>query len=321
MHFDVFNGDADGLCALNQLRLAQPAASTLVTGVKRDITLLERVCAQAGDDVLVLDIALKQNRKGLDALLQSGARVRYFDHHVPGDIPDHPNLETHIDIRPDVCTSLLVNAYLGGRYLAWAVVAAFGDNLRDTALQAAQPLHLSSDALATLERLGEYINYNAYGESVEDLLYPPETLYRLINRYPDPLDFVAEEAAFARLAQGMAGDLAAARALLPEEAREGGAIYVLPDAGWSRRVVGTFANELARAEPYRAHAILTRHAAGGFVVSVRAPWATKLGAEEVCRQFASGGGRAAAAGINDLPEAEVARFMAAFHQRFPRAAG
>ncbi len=321
MHFDVFNGDADGLCALNQLRLAQPAASRLVTGVKRDITLLERVRAEAGDEVLVLDIALKQNRKALAAVLQAGARVRYFDHHVPGDIPDHPHLEAHIDIRPDVCTSLLVNASLGGRYLAWAVVAAFGDNLREAALQAAQPLHLPSDALAKLERLGEYINYNAYGESVEDLLYPPEALYRLINRYPDPLEFVASETAFVRLAQGMAGDLAAARALPPEEAREGGAVYVLPNADWSRRVVGTFANELARAAPYRAHAILTRHAAGGFVVSVRAPWATKLGAEEVCRQFAGGGGRAAAAGINDLPEAEVARFMAAFHQRFPRAAG
>ena len=33
--FDVFNGDADGICALQQLRLSRPLASTLVTGVKR----------------------------------------------------------------------------------------------------------------------------------------------------------------------------------------------------------------------------------------------------------------------------------------------
>ncbi|MGB0765140.1 MAG: DHH family phosphoesterase, partial [Luminiphilus sp.] len=42
-HFDVFNGDADGICALLQLRQADARPSQLVTGVKRDISLLERV--------------------------------------------------------------------------------------------------------------------------------------------------------------------------------------------------------------------------------------------------------------------------------------
>ena len=41
--YDVFNGDADGICALLQLRLAAPADSTLITGVKRDIDLLKPV--------------------------------------------------------------------------------------------------------------------------------------------------------------------------------------------------------------------------------------------------------------------------------------
>ncbi len=45
--FDVFNGDADGICALLQLRLANPLESILVTGVKRDIRLLQRVDAVA----------------------------------------------------------------------------------------------------------------------------------------------------------------------------------------------------------------------------------------------------------------------------------
>ena len=42
---DVCNGDADGLFALRQLRLANPVDSILVTGIKRDIALLERVRA------------------------------------------------------------------------------------------------------------------------------------------------------------------------------------------------------------------------------------------------------------------------------------
>ena len=41
--YDVFNGDADGICSLVQLRLAEPRESTLVTGVKRDINLLTQV--------------------------------------------------------------------------------------------------------------------------------------------------------------------------------------------------------------------------------------------------------------------------------------
>ncbi|WP_363153578.1 hypothetical protein [Thiobacillus sp.] len=57
---DVFNGDADGLCALHQLRLADPADSELVTGPKRDISLLKRVQAHAGDRITVLDIALSK---------------------------------------------------------------------------------------------------------------------------------------------------------------------------------------------------------------------------------------------------------------------
>jgi hypothetical protein len=34
-YHDVFNGDADGICALHQLRLADPLDSILVTGLNR----------------------------------------------------------------------------------------------------------------------------------------------------------------------------------------------------------------------------------------------------------------------------------------------
>ena len=60
MHYDVFNGDADGLCALLQLRLAEPIESTLITGVKRDIELLKRVTVHKNDVITVLDISLKK---------------------------------------------------------------------------------------------------------------------------------------------------------------------------------------------------------------------------------------------------------------------
>ena len=68
----VFNGDADGLCALQQLRLTSPGESTLITGVKRDIELVARVKAAPGDQVTVLDISLDVNRAGLLAVLEAG---------------------------------------------------------------------------------------------------------------------------------------------------------------------------------------------------------------------------------------------------------
>ena len=79
---------------------ADPRDAVLVTGVKRDIGLLARVVAAAGDEVWALDIALEKNRRALDDLLARGARVRYFDHHFPGEIPTHPLFEAHIDTTP-----------------------------------------------------------------------------------------------------------------------------------------------------------------------------------------------------------------------------
>ena len=311
---DVFNGDADGLCALHQLRLDDPADAELVTGPKRDISLLKRVSAGAGDRVTVLDIALSKNREALDRLLEAGAQVRYFDHHQPGDIPSHPHFEPHIDTDANVCTSLLVNAYLQGRQLAWAVTAAFGDNLADAARRAASPLHLSTVQLAQLQSLGECLNYNGYGEALDDLFFDPAELYRQLRPYADPFAFIAESAAYPVLRAGYRDDMARAVAVSPSEARDSGRIFMLPAEKWARRISGVFGNQLAVESPAQAHAVLTAKSGGGYVVSVRAPLATKSGADQLCSQFESGGGRKGAAGINHLPESELGTFVARFFE-------
>ena len=315
---DVFNGDADGLCALHQLRLADPADSVLVTGPKRDISLLKRVKAQAGDRITVLDIALSKNREALDRLLEAGAAVRYFDHHQPGDIPVHPRFEPHIDTDVNVCTSLLVNRYLQGRHLAWAVTAAFGDNLADAARQAATPLNLSADQLAQLQSLGECLNYNGYGETLDDLFYDPAELYRQMRPFADPFAFIAESAAYRTLKTGYQEDMTRAVALDATEARAAGRIFMLPAEKWARRISGVFGNQLAVESPTQAHAVLTAKPGGGYVVSVRAPLVAKSGADELCSQFDTGGGRKGAAGINHLPDAELGRFIATFFAVFSR---
>jgi hypothetical protein len=311
---DVFNGDADGICALHQLRLAAPAESELVTGPKRDISLLKRVKAQAGDQVTVLDIALSKNREALDRLLEAGAQVRYFDHHQPGDIPVHPHFEPHIDTDANVCSSLLVNQYLGGKRLVWAVTAAFGDNLADAARQAAAPLHLSAAQLAQLQSLGECLNYNGYGETLDDLFFNPAELYRQVRPYADPFAFIAESAAYQTLNAGYQSDMARAVAVNAAEARASGRIFMLPAEKWARRISGVFGNQLAVESPAQAHAVLTAKPDGGYVVSVRAPMLAKSGADTLCSQFDTGGGRKGAAGINLLPAAELGRFIATFFE-------
>ncbi|OJW57661.1 MAG: acetyltransferase [Thiobacillus sp. 65-1059] len=313
---DVFNGDADGICALHQLRLIDPADSELITGPKRDIGLLKRVKAQAGDRVTVLDIALSKNRDALDRLLEAGAHVRYFDHHQPGDIPAHPHFEPHIDTDANVCTSLLVNRYLQGRQLAWAVAAAFGDNLADAARQAAAPLNLSAGQLAQLQSLGECLNYNGYGETLDDLFFDPAELYGQLRPFADPFAFVAESPAYRILQAGYRDDMARAAAVDAIEMRAAGRIFMLPAEKWARRISGVFGNRLAVESPAQAHAVLTAKPGGGYVVSVRAPLAARSGADELCSQFDSGGGRKGAAGINHLPESELGRFIASFFEMY-----
>lgn len=314
--FDAFNGDADGICSLLQLRLANPVDSVLVTGAKRDVALLQRVPAQRGDAVTALDISVAANREALLALLERGANVQYFDHHFAGELPVHASLEAHIDTSPDVCTGILVDRYLGGRHRIWAVVAAFGDNLGEVARQLAAPLALAPARLVALQELGESIAYNAYGDCEAELIVPPATLYLGLRRHADPFRFMRAEPLLRQISEARRHDLERARQAQPELTLAHATLYILPDAPWSRRVRGAFGNELANASPDLAHAILTPNRLGGYSVSVRAPRTTSTGADTLCRQFETGGGRAAAAGINHLPAEQLDTFVRRFDQAF-----
>lgn len=308
-HYDVCNGDADGLFALRQLRLADPVESIVVTGIKRDIALLGRVPAVAGDRVTVLDIALERNRVALERLLANDVAVTWYDHHAPGPIPTHPRLTAHIDTNPETCTSVLVDAHCHGRFRAWAVAAAYGDNLPRAAERLADTLALAPGARDQLRMLGEAVNYNAYGDSEADVRIHPAALYRWLARYADPFEAMADASIVRELDALRRDDLRHAREVPPRHRDDRCMAVVLPDAAWSRRVLGPFANELALRDPQRAHAVLKALPDGGYAVSVRAPCATPRGAAKLAQEF-SGGGRAAAAGIDRLAEGDLPRFIA-----------
>jgi hypothetical protein len=121
---------------------------------------------------------------------------------------------------------------------------------------------------------------------------------------------------FEKLKSGYREDMAAAATLEPMHSRERIAVFLLPDAPWARRVSGVFSNDLATENPHRAHAVVTEKANGNYLVSVRAPLSNKRGAAELCMKFATGGGRAAAAGINDLPRDALDAFIASFGETY-----
>lgn len=303
-HFDVFNGDADGLCALQQLRLAQPKASVLITGGKGDHHLLPRVTAQPGDSVTVLDLPVGANRGALLKLLEIGVSVEYFDHHRAPEAPEHPLLRLSLDPAPKMCTSLLVDQHLSGQYRAWAVVGAFGDNLPEAALALARSIGLGREHVHGLRVLGECLNYNAYGGCEAELTIPPARLRKCMEPYSDPLLFMREAGAFSQISRRRAGDMVLAMAVRPVLQTERLTAVLLPDAAWARRVIGSYANHLANQAPGRICAVLVPNGHNGLSVSLRAT--EQCGASADCLARRHGGdGRATAAGISDLPVEDV----------------
>jgi hypothetical protein len=315
-HYYVFNGDADGLCALQQLRLAEPGEGTLITGCKREIALLERVPVSSDSRCTVLDISLDVNRAALLELLRAGASIRYFDHHHAGDVPEASNLQAHLDPSPSVCTSLLVDRFLSGRFRKWALVGAFGDSLVQEARAQTDSLGLDAEASLVLEQLGVCLNYNAYGESVADLHISPSRLAELMSGYDDPLEFARSSDAYRLLHAGYEEDMRKAKGLAPLRSVPGALIFLLPDEVWARRASGVLANDLARMHSNHALAILSPKTRGGYTVSVRVGRDAAVPADVFCRRFDSGGGRRTAAGINHLPLSDLERFSTEFEQQF-----
>ena len=320
MHYDVFNGDADGIIALLQLRLSKnkpyPKESILITGVKRDISLLKQVDIHQATSVTVLDISLEKNSAALVNLLAKEVDVFYVDHHRAGEIPHSRYLTSLIDTDANICTSLLVNNHLNGEFVLWAITAAFGDNMSASAEALAKKNSLSAEQQALLKELGIYINYNGYGRSVEDLHFHPTQLLEKLSQYPDPFALIYEaESIFHQLKTAYLADMANANSAAVLIDNEQLCAVQLADEPWARRVSGVFGNELANASPDKAHVVVTLNSHDEsidktYTISLRAPLNNKQGAGELCASFPSGGGRAAAAGINALPAEMLGDFFA-----------
>ena len=311
MHYDVFNGDADGIIALLQLRFAEPKESILVTGVKRDIQLLKQVDIDLAESVTVLDISMEKNLSELEALLQNHVKVFYCDHHRSGDIPQSDSLDALINLDAEVCTSLLINDRLGRQYAKWAVAAAFGDNLFASAKKLAQEINLTESETEFLKELGTLINYNGYGAALNDLHIAPADLYQQLTTYTDPLSLLDDDnSPYHTLKKGYELDRNQVLSITSTYSDTQCKVFELPCEAWARRINGVFGNELANQSPDLAHAVLTLNVSEqDYTVSVRAPLNNRVGADDICSSFPTGGGRKAAAGINALTLDDKQKFI------------
>ncbi|WP_342616798.1 hypothetical protein [Rhodoferax sp. GW822-FHT02A01] len=282
--YDLFNGDADGIYALHQLRMAQACDSQWLTCVKRNIALYQKLPTNVALSVTALDISFARNEVGLRQVLGFGGRLRYFDHHAEEKRFAHPRLECYID-----CTR---------------------DNLPAQAVRLARNSGCSAGNRSARDQLGRLRNYNAYRVTTTELHIHPVDQCRSVHRFEDPQDFFARSSEFGHLREGFAEDHQLPNALAPFAQTVLADVYVLPDTGWTRLLSGTLANQLTSTDSSKSFAVLPPCSSDTYVVSIRTSAASRARTDLFCHCYAGGGGRHAAGGIDHTPASDLGRIIA-----------
>lgn len=281
MRWFAYNGDADGICSMVQWGLVHGVDGNRVTGVKRDIELLDRIDPSKGDEVIVMDISLARNHSMAQKFAQNGANITWFDHHLAGE--NIESISAHIDTSDNVCTARIVEQHLGVES-SWAQVALHGDGLS------------KHSSIPEYKELGELLNYNGYGADLTDLHFHPDDLMMLCLESKTPEQFMLSTA-FVKLKEGFDSDMSNADSIVEKDG-----FFLLPNEAWARRVVGVMAHRIN--EKGTGPHVIAIDKGSTFQVSIRG----KNGIGELCAMF-GGGGRATAGGIDNLPKAEITALM------------
>lgn len=287
MRWYAYNGDADGICSMVQWGLVYGIEGRRVTGVKRDIELLERVNPGSDDEIIVMDISLARNHARALELSTQGFDITWFDHHLAGEPID--GITTNIDTSANVCTARIVEKFLGVES-DWAQVALHGDGLS---------VHSSKPEF---KELGELLNYNGYGADLSDLHFHPDELLLLCLQAKTPQNFMDSQA-FKTLKNGFESDLSNAKNIEPSNG-----YYLLQNEAWARRVVGVMAHRIN--ESGDGPHVIAIDKGETLQVSIRG----SEGIGELCKMF-GGGGRATAGGIDALPKSEITALMKEVNSR------
>lgn len=267
--------------------------------------------------ITVLDVSFDKNVDGVKQVLEVCRNLFYCDHHKADELFEHEKLIANIHTEPTVCTGLLLNAYLKDKYPLWAIAAAYGDGLDHVAARHAKRLQINERQQNQLKKLGVLVNYNGYGSSVEDLHFDPAELFASLANYHTPLDIIQDrESPFLQLEQGYIDDMSKVESSENISANDNLIALLLEDAAWARRISGTYGNQLAAQHPEKPVIIASHNVEGTLTISLRAPKNNPYGASTICSQFATGGGREGAAGINSLPNSEINTFIDAVSKHY-----
>ena len=175
---------------------------------------------------------------------------------------------------------------------------------------------LTEEQVLILKQIGFVVNYNSYGQTVEDLFYSPETIAGAARACgPDIFNFVKQGDIFATLLENFNADMSSAVCQEPFAISKNGVIYTLPNEPWTHRIMGSFSNHLVSTNKDLACAIAVLNSDGTYRISVRSSINNPYGAGNLCGKF-DGGGREKAGGINNLPESDIVSFKEEFEKVF-----
>ncbi len=297
---DICAGDADALCAVLQWRLHEPKAVQMVSGPLCATDALGRFRVLPGDEVLVCNVPFnRQSALGTCAPV-GNARVQYLDCRGPAECHSSPYWSAGHATDAKVCTSLLVNHLLHGKFLGWALVGAYGSPGQHGVNAQAIRLGCSPSVRKRLQRLGEVITYNAEVVHPRYVYLEPAALYARLLRYDNPLDFLQSDPLADELDGLLQSDLQTGLACKPYWEDAHASVYVLPDEAWAYRVARQLKSRLAALAPERAIAVLSPAGTGSFRAAVQP--ALKAGQTFTPKKWL----------IEHLPPNEVDNFVGAF---------
>lgn len=315
VHYDIFNGDADGIVSLHQYRMHFPVKKPeLVTSMKRDVELLRHMRLVKHSRLTVFDISHKTNEVHVQGILSNNNRIVWFDHHDVGMVYPSNMFRLTFDTSSDVCTNMLVDSYVDGLYRPWTIVGAYGDNLHEQA--AALNPGFNDKKMYHLREIGETLNYNGYGNVETDLTVHPKDVYLDLSKYESPFDYRRKSEVYDQIHTQKCADHHELKNSEILHESWTGKVVLLPDSKASVRYSGIYSNQLSTDNPNSAFLILTTVGDDNYRVSIRAPKKRPHGASSLANNFETGGGREKAAGINHLPKNQLNKLIDLFEQQF-----
>ncbi len=277
----------------------------IVSGKKTQIGLVNEVADKVapGSTVLVMDLSSRENTLGLMKLKKKGAKVHYIDHHEPAENLDDLLIEGSskvINTDKTYNTSTIINEGFRNRYVEWAIVGAYGDNLIATAEKLAKEHGIQHQE--DLRQVANILNYNSCSEGIA-----PDQLLKNLLRYNSPIDFLRSD-----LGQRLNEQYVSAKKQLSEVSpiySNDFEIYLLPDSEVARALFPIVSNDMQGKSPSKTHIVLVPFN-NTFTVSIRAPQK----ANEIAKKL-GGGGRETAAGAS-IPKIEnpVAYLLSKLHE-------